>query len=89
MQTLELFPPGRALPCVQAGPDLLQVDRPSALKFTRQVGGKRRLVRRMFAPKVAEHAPDQAVHRLFSVIDLFDPQTLAAVFVGACRALAR
>jgi WhiB family redox-sensing transcriptional regulator len=35
MQTLELFPPGRALPCVQAGPDLYFSESPRELELAK------------------------------------------------------
>ena len=37
MQTLELFPPGRALPCVQAGPDLYFSESPRELELAKQL----------------------------------------------------
>jgi WhiB family redox-sensing transcriptional regulator len=38
MQTLELFPPGRALPCVQAGPDLYFSESPRELELAKPWG---------------------------------------------------
>ena len=37
MQTLELSPPGRALPCVQAGPDLSFSESPRELELAKQL----------------------------------------------------
>ena len=37
MRTLELFPPGRALPCVQAGPDLYFSESPRELELAKQL----------------------------------------------------
>ena len=42
MQTLELFPPGRALPCVQAGPDLYFSDSPASWSWPSSSAGPAR-----------------------------------------------